>query len=74
MTTDHPQHRTNTRRPRTAGDLVAQAAAGLQLLAFEKARRDTHTLNIEPRHVPLLRKAAEQSRAFRPAPPPLTAA
>ena len=73
MTTDHPQHSTN-RRPRNASELVDHAVAGLQLLAFEKARRDTHTLNIEPRHVPLLRKAAEQSRAFRPAPPPLTAA
>ena len=61
MTTSHPNHQ----RPRNAQHLLIQAVCGLQRLAFEKAQQETHTLNVEPRHAPLLRAAAEQSAPFR---------
>ncbi|MFZ2279517.1 MAG: hypothetical protein WAW39_17105 [Prosthecobacter sp.] len=66
MTTDHPQHSTNTaRRPRNAPELLTRTVEGLQRLAFIKANQETHALHIEPPHAPLLRKAAAESHAFR---------
>jgi hypothetical protein len=65
MTTDLPQHSTNQRRPRNAPELLARIVEGLQRLAFLKANVETHRLNIEPPHAPLLRKAAADSTGFR---------
>lgn len=65
MTTDHPQHSTNKRRPRNAHEILTRTVDGLQRLSFIQAQKETHALNIEPPHAPLLRKAAAQSTTFR---------
>lgn len=59
------QHSTHPRRPRNADELLIQAVAGLERIAFAKANQETHTLNIEPPHAALLRAAAAQSAPFR---------
>lgn len=65
MTTDHPQHSTNKRPPRNAHEILTRTVDGLQRLAFIKMNQETHSLNIEPPHAPLLRKAAADSIPFR---------
>lgn len=63
----HPtQHSTHTRsKPRNAEELLLRTTEGLQRLAFQKVNSETHALNIEPHHAPLLRAAAAQSAPFR---------
>lgn len=61
-------------KPSAVETLLLGAVEGLQTLSFEKARQETHRLNIEPRHAPLLRQAAETSRPFRTQPSPQEAA
>ncbi len=61
----HPTQHSAIHRPRNAQALLVQAVCGLQRLAFDKAQRETHALNVEHRHAPLLRNAAEQSAPFR---------